>query len=99
MLRHVGVTRRQILAMLAAEGGALTLLGIATGFVLGGAISLILVYVVNPQSFHWTMQLHVPWSALAAVALLLLAASALTALVAGRYAVSDAAVRAVREDW
>ncbi|KIF80915.1 FtsX-like permease family protein [Noviherbaspirillum autotrophicum] len=99
MLRHVGVTRRQILAMLAAEGGALTLLGIAAGFVLGGAISLILVYVVNPQSFHWTMQLHVPWSALAAVALLLLAASALTALVAGRYAVSDAAVRAVREDW
>ena len=99
MLRHIGVTRRQILAMLAAEGGALTLLGIAAGFVLGGAISLILVYVVNPQSFHWTMQLHVPWVTLATVAALLLAASALTALAAGRHAVSADAVRAVREDW
>lgn len=99
MLRHIGVTRRQILAMLAGEGALLTLLGIATGFALGGAISLILVFVVNPQSFHWTMQLHVPWRALAALALALLTAAALTALAAGRYAVSGDAVRAVREDW
>ena len=62
MLRHVGVTRRQILALLAAEGGLLTALGIAMGCVLGFAISLILVFVVNPQSFHWSMSLHVPWT-------------------------------------
>ena len=35
MLRHVGVTRGQILAVLALEGGALTALGIATGFCSG----------------------------------------------------------------
>jgi len=99
MLRHIGVTRRQILAMLAMEGGLLTSLGIAVGFLLGGAISLILVYVVNPQSFHWTMQLHVPWQMLFTVAAILLGAAALTALAAGRYAVSGDAVRAVREDW
>jgi putative ABC transport system permease protein len=99
MLRHIGVTRRQILAILAAEGGLLTALGIAVGFVLGASISLILVFIVNPQSFHWTMQLHVPWSWLAAVALILLGSAALTALIAGRYAVSGDAVRAVREDW
>jgi putative ABC transport system permease protein len=99
MLRHIGVTRRQILAMLAVEGGLLTALGIAVGFLLGGAISLILVFVVNPQSFHWTMQLHVPWPMLLTVAAVLLGAAALTALAAGRYAVSGDAVRAVREDW
>jgi len=99
MLRHVGVTRRQILAMLALEGGLLTALGIAVGFVLGSAISLILVFVVNPQSFHWSMQLHVPWRMLAGVAAVLLASAALTALLAGRQAVSGSAVRAVREDW
>lgn len=99
MLRHIGVTRRQILAMLAAEGGLLTLLGIVVGFLLGGAISLILVFVVNPQSFHWTMQLHLPWGLLAAVAAVLLCTAALTALVAGRYAVSADVVKAVREDW
>lgn len=99
MLRHVGVTRRQVLGILAIEGGLLTLLGVVTGFVLGLVISLILVYVVNPQSFHWTMQLHLPWPLLASVAAVLVAASVATALVSGRYALSGGPVRAVREDW
>jgi putative ABC transport system permease protein len=99
MLRHVGVTRGQVLRILALEGGALTALGVACGFGLGLLISLILVFVVNPQSFHWTMQLHLPWGLLGAVAALLLAASVLTALVSGRYALSGGPIRAVREDW
>lgn len=99
MLRHIGVTRRQILALLAAEGGLLTAIGIAVGFVLGWLISLILVFIVNPQSFHWSMQLHLPWRLLAAVAALLLVSAALTALVAGRQALSGSAIRAVKEDW
>jgi putative ABC transport system permease protein len=99
MLRHVGVTRVQVLAILALEGGMLTACGIAMGFVLGFAISLILVFVVNPQSFHWSMSLHVPWSVLASVALIMLASSCSTAVIAGRSAVSVDAVRAVKEDW
>jgi len=99
MLRHVGVTRRQVLGILAFEGGFLTLLGVACGFALGLVISLILVYVVNPQSFHWTMQLHLPWRLLGSVAAVLVAASIATALVSGRYALSGGPVRAVREDW
>jgi putative ABC transport system permease protein len=99
MLRHVGVTRGQILSILAIEGGALTALGIGTGFVLGWVISLILVFIVNPQSFHWTMQLHLPWPLLGTVAGLLLAAAALTALLAGRQSLSGGPIRAVREDW
>ena len=99
MLRHIGVTRRQILAIWAAEGGLLTAIGIAVGFVLGWLISLILVFVVNPQSFHWSMQLHLPWRLLAAVAAVLLVSAALTALVAGRQALSGSAIRAVKEDW
>ncbi|WMY10117.1 FtsX-like permease family protein [Paraburkholderia phenoliruptrix] len=99
MLRHVGVTRSQILAILALEGGMLTTCGITVGFVLGFAISLILVFVVNPQSFHWTMSLHVPWAILGTVAAVMLASSCTTAVVAGRGAVSVDAVRAVKEDW
>ncbi|MDR5774688.1 MULTISPECIES: FtsX-like permease family protein [unclassified Caballeronia] len=99
MLRHVGVTRGQILALLASEGGLLTLLGIAMGCVLGFAISLILVFIVNPQSFHWTMSLHVPWSMIAIIGCVMLASSCATAVLAGRRAVSIDAVRAVREDW
>jgi putative ABC transport system permease protein len=99
MLRHVGVTRGQILRILALEGGALTALGVGCGFALGLLISLILVFIVNPQSFHWTMQLHLPWRLLASVAALLMAASVATALVSGRYALSGGPIRAVREDW
>ena len=99
ILRHIGMTRRQILGMLAAEGGLLTALGIALGFVLGWCISLILVFIVNPQSFHWTMQLSLPWQGLIMVALALLVSAAFTALVSGRHAVSGNAIRAVREDW
>ncbi len=99
MLRHLGITRRQILGLLLGEGALLASLAIATGFVLGWCISLILVFIVNPQSFHWTMQLHLPWDLLALVALVLLASASLTALAAGKMAVSGSAVRAVREDW
>ncbi|MBX9916588.1 MAG: FtsX-like permease family protein, partial [Nitrosomonas sp.] len=99
MLRHIGVMRRQILVMLAVEGGLLTALGMVLGFLLGWSISLILVFIVNPQSFHWTMQLHLPWNWLAMIAMIMLVAAALTALLAGRRAVSDEVVRAVKEDW
>ncbi len=99
MLRHIGFTRRQILMLLLGEGALLASLAIVAGFVLGWCISLILVFIVNPQSFHWTMELHLPWHLLAAVALVLLVSASLTALAAGRMAVSGSAVRAVREDW
>lgn len=99
MLRHIGMTRRQILATLALEGGLLTALGTVLGFTLGWCISLILVFIVNPQSFHWTMQMSLPWKELLAVAFVLMASAAMTALASGRRAVSGNAIRAVREDW
>ncbi len=99
MLRHLGISRRQILAMLAGEGMLLVALAIMAGFVVGWLISLILVFVVNPQSFHWTMQLHLPWPLLATVAIGLLLSASVTALASGRLAVAGSAVRAVREDW
>lgn len=99
MLRHVGISRRQVLAMLAAEGLLLAGLAIVAGFVVGWLISLVLVFVVNPQSFHWTMQMHMPWTLLAAVATALLLSASVTALVSGRVAVAGSTIRAVREDW
>ena len=99
MLRHIGVSRRQVAAMLALEGALLALLGVAAGLILGGAVALILIRVVNPQSFHWTMDMHLPWQLISGVALVLVAASAATAAWAGRRAMAADAVRAVREDW
>ncbi len=99
MLRHVGFARRQIVRMLAAEGLAVGFAGLLVGSALGFAMSLVLIYVVNVQSFHWGMQLHVPWAALGTFGALMLVLSGLTAVVRGRQALSGDAVRAVREDW
>ena len=99
VLRHVGMTRRQIGTMLAIEGATLAAIGVASGLLLGFAISLILIHVVNRQSFHWGMDLHVPWLALASLAATLLVLATLTARLSARGATSIGAVRAVREDW
>jgi putative ABC transport system permease protein len=99
MLRHLGMTRAQIGAMLAAEGGLLAVLGVAAGLVLGGAISLILIHVVNRQSFNWSMDLHPPFGLLLGLSLLLIVLSSLTAFLSGREATGIGPVRAVREDW
>jgi putative ABC transport system permease protein len=67
--------------------------------VLGFAMSLILIHVVNRQSFHWGMELSLPWIALGSFAAALLALSTLTALASGRQAMSADVVGAVKEDW
>jgi len=97
--RHLGMTRREVGRMLAAEGGLLALLGAAAGLVLGGLISLVLIYVVNRQSFNWTMDLHPPYLTLFVLTAVLVALAALTAWFSGREAMSMAPVRAVKEDW
>ena len=61
--------------------------------------SLVLLHVVNRQSFHWSMDVSVPWGGLAAFAATLLALALLATLVAARQAMSDDAVRAVKDDW
>lgn len=99
MLRHVGVLRRQIIAMLACEGAALGAVGLVAGLGLGLAMSQVLIHVVNPQSFYWTMDTRVPLVLFASLAVSLIGACALTAVLAGRRALSADAVRAVREDW
>ncbi len=99
MLRHLGLTRAQIRAMLAAEGGLLALLGAAAGLAAGGAISLVLVYVVNRQSFNWSMELHIPYAFLSGLTLVLVFLAVITAIVSGKEAMGMGPVRAVREDW
>lgn len=99
ILRHMGLTRSQIIRMLTLEGGFLTGFGITIGFILGGSISLILIFIVNPQSFHWTMQLHMPWSWLVLMIIALLFSAALTAYIVGKSAVARQVVQSVKEDW
>nr|WP_298726966.1 FtsX-like permease family protein [uncultured Steroidobacter sp.] len=98
-LRHLGFTRGQVATMLAIEGSVLGALGVIVGLIAGTVISLILIYVVNRQSFHWSMDLSAPVGLLSGLSVALIAAAALIAVVSGRQAMGGDVVRAVREDW
>ncbi|URL56977.1 ABC transporter permease [Luteibacter flocculans] len=99
MLRHVGATRRELALMLVTEGALLGLVGGIAGVALGAAMSQVLIHVVNPQSFHWTMDTMLPWTLLCSAVAGLVVATSGTALIVGRSAFSANAVQAVREDW
>ena len=99
MLRHLGVTRGDLARLFATESFLAIGLGLLWGACLGGMISQILIHRVNPQSFHWTMQTHLPWDLLAAGALALLTLGVGTAIFAARQAAGRAPIAAVRADW
>lgn len=99
LLAHLGLTRRQILHVVAGEGAAWTAIGSIAGCALGFLVSGILVHVVNPQSFHWTMDLSVPWLRLILLCAAVVLAGTFTAWLAGRAAAGRDAVLAVKEDW
>jgi putative ABC transport system permease protein len=99
MLRHIGMLRRQVVGMLASEGILTSAFGVVYGLVLGTALSLVLVFVVNRQSFNWSIDLAIPAWQLAILSVTLVAAAAITATWSGRAAMSKDAVQAVREDW
>ncbi len=99
LLTHLGLTRRQIVALVAGEGGAWVAAGTLVGLVLGLAVSMVLVFVVNPQSFHWTMDLVLPWGRLAGLAAAVWLAGTATAAFSARRAAGRQAVLSVKEDW
>ena len=98
-LQHLGFTRRQVLALVASEGALWSAVGAVLGLALGLAVSVVLVKVVNPQSFHWTMQMSVPPGTLLGLGLGVIVAGALTAWASGHAAAGRDVVRAVKEDW
>ncbi|OGA29714.1 MAG: hypothetical protein A3I01_18865 [Betaproteobacteria bacterium RIFCSPLOWO2_02_FULL_65_24] len=99
VLRHLGMTRRQIGAMLAFEGTLVSALGLVVGLALGWLLSLVLVHVINRQSFHWSMDVQLPWLSLAAFVAVMLPLASFTAWAGARRAMSGDAVQAVKDVW
>lgn len=99
MLRHIGFSRAQILRMLGFEGLLVSALGLVVGIMLGWVMSVVLIDVVNRQSFHWSMDIHLPLSGLSVFAISMLVAAMLAAVASARRAMAGDVVRAVREDW
>ena len=83
----------------ASDPAAWTAAGGLAGLALGLAVSVVLVHMVNPQSFHWSMDLLLPWPRLVALVAATVLAGTCTAWLAARAAAGRDAVLAVKEDW
>jgi putative ABC transport system permease protein len=65
VLRALGAFRRQIGRIVMVESGLLGVLGAGLGIVCGSCLSLILIYVINRQSFGWTLRFAFPAGSIA----------------------------------
>lgn len=102
LLLHLGLTRAMLRRLVLAETLLQALAGAVMGLLVGLAISAVLVFRLNPQSFHWSMDWAIPgWRVAALLVASLLATGATAAWASARAlrAGSGEALRAVREDW
>ena len=86
LLRFLGASQPQIRRLIVCEAGLLGLLANLAGLVLGVLLSWILIFVINKQSFGWTIQFHWPFALLAAALGGVFVATLLAALYPARAA-------------
>ena len=97
MLRLAGAERRHVRRMVVIEAVVLGAVTQGVGLVVGLALSLILIYVINVQSFGWTIQFHLPVVFLAQSTVAVIGATALAGLWPARLA-ADFALAGLREE-
>ncbi|MEM6916886.1 MAG: FtsX-like permease family protein, partial [Verrucomicrobiota bacterium] len=82
-LKSLGATRREIAGAAMWEGVGLAGAGLAGGFLLSFVLGWILIFVINPQSFGWTLSYRVPWISFLGLAVITLITAAVVAWVVG----------------
>jgi putative ABC transport system permease protein len=84
--RLAGAESKHLQRMIMIEAGMLGGVSLGAGLLVGLALSLILIYVVNVQSFGWTIQFHLPVGFLAQASLLMFVTTILSGLYPARLA-------------
>ena len=93
LLSALGASRLQIGLQVCLQSGLLGLVGAGLGGLVGLAVGLVLVEVVNLQSFGWSLEFRQPWASLAATG----AAVSIACLAAGLFPAAAAARAGIRE--
>ncbi len=98
ILKYIGATAGQIRKMVLIEAGVLGLLGNFAGLAVGFLLSFLLIYVINRQSFGWTIQFAVPLDFLVQTFLLIMVTAILSGLFPARLAAKTVAPAVLREE-
>ena len=98
LLRYLGASGGQMRGIILMEAALLGLLALLLGVVLGVALSLLLVFVVNKQSFGWTIQFHPPFALLGLALLLVWCVTVLAGLYPARVASRLNPIEVVHEE-
>lgn len=80
LLRIAGADVGQVRRTIVLESGLLGLVSQVLGLIVGILLSLVLIHVINPQSFGWSIQFHTPWLFLIGSTLLTVAGTMLAGL-------------------
>jgi putative ABC transport system permease protein len=98
LLRFLGASSAQIRKLILVEAGLLGLLANFAGFLLGYFLSLILVFVINKQSFGWTIRFHWPVAVLVGALTAVYVATVLAGLYPAQVAVKLNPLEVVHEE-
>lgn len=98
VLRFLGATGRQIRRLILVEAGLIGILATVTGLALGVVLSLVLVFVINKQSFGWTIQFHWPFAVLLPSLAIVYVATVLAGLYPARLAVRTNPIEVIHEE-
>ncbi|MGH9328017.1 MAG: FtsX-like permease family protein [Terriglobia bacterium] len=98
LLRFLGASTRQVRRLILSEAAVLGALGIIAGFILGLFLSLILIFVINKQSFGWTIQFHWPIAFLVAALAVVVAFTMLSALYPARVGMKLNPIEVIHEE-
>jgi putative ABC transport system permease protein len=98
LLRFLGAAAGQLRKLILVEAGLLGLFANLVGLALGFAMSLVLIFVINKQSFGWTIRFHWPVTILLAALTVVYAATVLAGLYPASVAVRLNPLEVVHED-
>lgn len=98
LLRFLGAASWQIRKLILVEAGLIGLLSTLAGVVQGFALSLILVFVINKQSFGWTIRFHWPVEILLGALSLVYVATVLAGLYPANVAIRLNPIEVVHEE-
>jgi putative ABC transport system permease protein len=98
LLRFLGASAQQIRKLILVEAGLLGLLANLVGSLLGYLLALILVFVINKQSFGWTIRFHWPVAILFSALTLVFLATLFAGLYPARVAVRLNPLEVVHEE-